>query len=368
VRILFVTGREINYPRNAVLLRAFRRFAQVDVIASEQRPRSLLRHSLNVTQRPLPHLLRGGHDVVFVGFYGHMILRALGGLVRRPLLFDAFLSTYDTLCFDRRDVAPDSCWGRLAYGLDRSSARRASHVLLDTPQHVVYFTHTFELPAHKFSAVPVGCQEDIFTPQPAPLPRNTTRVLYYSSYLPLHGVDTVVRAAARLRDLPIHLRLIGRGPDFARTRQLADQLGLSNITFAPPVALNTLANEIANADLCLGGHFGGSDKAARVVPGKIYQMLAMGRPIIATGTPANSELLQHGESAYLIPQRDPAALAAAIRRLHYDQALRTRLSRGGRVRYDARCSEAVITEQLHAIVGGLVHNATRPDIYAIRDS
>jgi len=57
-------------------------------------------------------------------------------------------------------------------------------------------------------------------------PRNTTRVLYYSSYLPLHGVDTVVRAAARLRDLPIHLRLIGRGPDFARTRQLADQLGL----------------------------------------------------------------------------------------------------------------------------------------------
>ena len=35
MRILFLVGREIEYSRNEVLLRAFRRFAEVDVVASQ---------------------------------------------------------------------------------------------------------------------------------------------------------------------------------------------------------------------------------------------------------------------------------------------------------------------------------------------
>jgi hypothetical protein len=35
MRVLFLTGREIQYPRNDVLLRAFRRFSQVTVMSEK---------------------------------------------------------------------------------------------------------------------------------------------------------------------------------------------------------------------------------------------------------------------------------------------------------------------------------------------
>ncbi len=84
---------------------------------------------------------------------------------------------------------------------------------------------------------------------------------------------------SRLQDqADIEFRLIGQGPEYHRVRALADQLKLDNVQFLPPIPLEDLADEISQADICLGGHFGPSQKAGRVIPGKIYQILAMARP------------------------------------------------------------------------------------------
>lgn len=358
MKILLITGREIGYARNEVLLRAFQRFAEVDVVAVEKQPRSLLWNSILMSVKALPKLLRGNYDLIVVGFYGHFVQLLIRRLTRTPILFDAFVSNYDTLCFDRQLFAPDSLPGRAAFWLDRTTAHSATHLLLDTPRHADYFVQTFGLNAEKVSALPVGCQEHIFKPQPPHSNRNgVTQVLYYSTYLPLHGVTTVIRAAEQLRHQPICFRLIGHGPEYAAVRQLADMLHLDNITFLPPVSLPEIAAEIAVADICLGGHFGGSEKAGRVVPGKIYQMLAGGRPIIAAASPANSDLLTHGRNAWLIPGGDPPALAQAIETLHKDSALRQHLGAQGRQLYENACSEAVITEHLRKIVESTVVNA-----------
>ena len=122
----------------------------------------------------------------------------------------------------------------------------------------------------------------------------------------------------------------------------------------PPVSAPLLADKIAEADICLGGHFGQSEKARRVIPGKIYQMLAVERAVIAADAPGNHELLHHLETAFLIPPADPAALANAIRTLHQDQALRTLLATQGRTLYERQCSEKVITQRLHTVVKQMV--------------
>ena len=210
MRVLFLAGRERTYARNEVLVRALRRFAAVDVIAPAAEPRSQWLASAQVAARALPQL-RGGYDLVVVGFYGHVIVQLLRRFWRGPLLFDAFVSTYDTLCFDRRVYAPDSPPGRLAFWLDRSSCAAASHVLLDTQHHVRYFVATFGLPAEHFTALPVGCSEEIYAFQPLPPPGACVQVLSYATFLPLHGIETTLQAAALLRDAPVRLRLIGSG-------------------------------------------------------------------------------------------------------------------------------------------------------------
>lgn len=354
MRILFLTGRESTYARNEVLQRAFQQLGQVETVASHTQPASLLTNSLRIAAAALPRLFTQSYDVVFIGFYGHLILRLLSGMIRQPLLFDAFISNYDTLCFDRQRFAPHSLPGQAAFWLDQSTCRRASHVLLDTPHHVDYFVQTFGLPANKLTAIPVGCSEAIYHPQVQPAPHSRpageTLVLSYTTFLPLHGMETVLHAAAQVQGAPIHFRIIGGGPLLPAMQALAAELRLSNLTFAPPVPPTTLASEIAAADICLGGHFGDSEKAGRVVPGKIYQMLAMAKPIIAGNTPANRALLHDRQHALLVPPSDPRAMANAILTLHKDATLRRQLAAQGYQLYQATCSEAVIRGQLQQIV------------------
>jgi glycosyltransferase involved in cell wall biosynthesis len=71
--------------------------------------------------------------------------------------------------------------------------------------------------------------------------------------------------------------------------------------------------------------FGTSEKARRVVPNKVYQAMAVGRPIVTGDTPGARELLSDGEDAVLVLPGDPEALAAALRRLADDGELRARL-------------------------------------------
>jgi glycosyltransferase involved in cell wall biosynthesis len=129
---------------------------------------------------------------------------------------------------------------------------------------------------------------------------------------------------------------------------------IGNIEFLPEMPIGQIAEEIANADILLGGHFGSTQKATRVVPSKVYQILAMERALIATNTPANLELLCHRESAYLCPPDDPEALASAISCLHEDPQLRIQLARGGRNLYETTCSEALITDLLKKTISKLV--------------
>jgi glycosyltransferase involved in cell wall biosynthesis len=77
------------------------------------------------------------------------------------------------------------------------------------------------------------------------------------------------------------------------------------------------------------GIFGTTEKAARVIPCKVYDALAVGRPVITADTPGARELLTDEANALLVPPGDPVALAAAISRISRDEDLRLGLSRAG---------------------------------------
>ena len=348
MRVLYTCGREPEYQRNAMLQACLK--ANFSVLAATDRASVLPARYLRVAAKLLK--APADYDLACVGFLGQPLMPLMRRITRRPILFDAFLSIYDTLCYDRRRFAPQSLAGRLAFWLDRTSCAQADLVMLDTQTHTHYFQQTFGIPAEKLTHLFVGCDERVFFPRPT---IQTGYVLFYGSFLPLHGIEVIVRAARLLQaDTRIRFRVIGNGLEYGRIRRLAEALQLSNVDFAPPVPLSALPDQIAGATVCLGGHFAGSDKAQRVIAGKTFQCLAMGKPTIVGDNPANRELLTPGFDVAFCPPADPEALAQAILTLVNDPDLRAHLSENARATFLARASVAALSPQVRQMVERLV--------------
>lgn len=322
----FAAGRELSYPRNASILRALYQFASVHKFASETP--SLTLKLAEVTGRLLRAQTRNW-DVLFIGFYGQPLVFPARLRWSGPLILDAFVSTYDTYCFDRRIFKPRSIFGRMTFCLDRFSCRMANIVVVDTLAQAQYFEHTFGIPRSKIRVLYVGCDEQLFSPRDVPMPNKPT-ILFYGSFLPLHGVDVILYAAKQMVNECLRFVLIGRGQEYQYARALARELGVSNVEFLDPVPLETLPEIIARATICLGGHFGRSEKARRVIAGKTFQCLAVGKPTIVGDNPANRELFSHGENVWMCPMADPTALANAIRHLLGSPQLCQKLGEAGR--------------------------------------
>ncbi len=180
---------------------------------------------------------------------------------------------------------------------------------------------------------------------------DTIEVLFYGTYLPLHGVDVIVKAAELLQDHPqIHVSILGDGKDPPEIQKLAEAQHPANVRFLPTVPIAELPAIIGQADICLGGPFGPGQKADRVITGKTFQMLAMAKPVIVSANSANPELLTDRRDALFCKRSDPRDLADAILNLAESPSLRTRIGENGYRSFKRKASLPIITEQLKQIL------------------
>lgn len=346
MRVLFVCGREPEYVRNQIILKALRQHAEVIEVTDSSK--SYIARHIRLLFKII--FCRKRYDIAFVGFYGYLLVFLMRLLTRRPIVFDAYLSTFNTLCYDRRVVSPTSPIGRLAFLMDQMACRLADVVLLDTRAHIDYFTRLYHIPIEKFRVLYLGYDEDLFFPRPAP-PEHPFRVFYYGSFLPLQGIEYIVRAAKLLEHEPdIVFQIVGGGMRFGEIQALAESLDCKNIGFLGWVPYHQLPDFIAQASVCLGGHFSDNTKAQRVIATKTYQFLGMARPTIVGDNPANAEIFTHGEHVYMCRVADPQSLVDAILTLRANRELREKIARGGYQRLIESYSISSIGAALQAIL------------------
>jgi glycosyltransferase involved in cell wall biosynthesis len=346
VTVAHVGHFDACYSRNRILRKALCRAGATVLTTTDPRP--FLRRAAR-----LVHDTRAARpDVVLIGFPGHadVVPALLAGVGRRmPIILDAFVSLYETAVEDRRRAAAGSV-GAARYAIeDRVSCRLADRVLVDTDAHRRHFTERIGVPTQKLQRIWVGADDEIMRPGAVPDP-SSFRVFAYGSFIPLHGFEYVVRAAHVLeqRRQAVEIEIVGAGQTEAEARRLARDLGVSSVRFLGRRRYEELPALISRAHVCLG-IFGTSGKARRVIPNKVFDALAVGRPVITGDTPAAREALTHGVDGWLCPVGDPEALADAIVMLRDDVVLRERLAARGQELFGRRFSIDAIARDVTAV-------------------
>ena len=260
------------------------------------------------------------HDVVVIGYLGHLDILILWPFAKWrgvPIIWDAFLSLYNTVVEDRKLIGRRNPLSLGLYAWEWLACRAATLVILDTKVHAGYFERCFKLPADRTADVLVGAETDIFVPQTTEIDREkddkqSVSVLFYGQFIPLHGIETIIKAATQLEDEPFEWQFIGQGQEAERIRALLEQHPLPRLNWTRWVPFHELPGWIQRADVCLG-IFGDTSKANLVIPNKAYQILAVGKPLITRDSAAIRELItQDHVGIFLVPPADPEALVDAL--------------------------------------------------------
>ena len=167
----------------------------------------------------------------------------------------------------------------------------------------------------------------------SPLRRRASPIVGYAGHLyPWKGVDVLLRALSALPDAQ---GLIVGGfeaePDLTHLRRLSAELGLSErVTFTGWVRPSEVPRLLRDATVLVLPNRATTVSARYTSPLKLFEYLALGKPIVASDLPALREVLRDQENAILVPPDRPVALAAALREVLDDPELAERLGRGAR--------------------------------------
>jgi colanic acid/amylovoran biosynthesis glycosyltransferase len=173
------------------------------------------------------------------------------------------------------------------------------------------------------------------------------------------GVEFVMRALARIRaelpDLTIRYTLIGDGPLDAELRSLCTQLGLDDlVNFRGALPHAEVKRALAASHAFVLPSVTGSDGDMEGVPVVLMEAMASGLLCLSSEHSGIPELIEHGKSGLLSPERDVAALAANIVRASERSEATQQMTQSARQKIERNFNNAILHRQffdrLHALV------------------
>lgn len=158
------------------------------------------------------------------------------------------------------------------------------------------------------------------------------------------GLEVVLEAA---RVLPgIDFVLAGDGPELPLLKQKARKLGVDNVSFAGYLDREKLFELYRQSDVLVAHARSRPTINASMVPVKLFEYMAAGRPIIYAGKGIAADLLRQLGCAVTVPPEDPEALSAAVAQLLRDPGKMRLLGLNGRTRVQSDFHRDKLMEEL----------------------
>ena len=152
-------------------------------------------------------------------------------------------------------------------------------------------------------------------PAIAPRPAAPFALVYAGAHGPANGLDTVLDAAALLRDHRIRILLVGDGPSKPALAMRAAREALPNVEFRDPVPKTAMPALLASADAGLMVLRDAPLFSFGVSPNKLFDYLAAGLPVVCNVPGDVATMLREARAGEQTTDTSPRALANAILRL-----------------------------------------------------
>ena len=231
---------------------------------------------------------------------------------------------------------------------------RADRIIATSPQYIRSSAYLSQV-ADKCEVVPLGVPLDRFShvddSQIASLrAQHTGNVVLFVGRLRYYkGLSYLIDS---MRDVDATLLVVGCGPMEADWRQYTAGLPWSErIVFCGEVPDELLPAYYQACDVFVLPASERSEAFGAVQ----VEAMAAGKPVVCTelGT-GTSYVNQDGETGFVVPARNPDALAAAVNRLLADNDLRVRLGKAGSARARAEFSEDVMVDRVVRVYQNLL--------------
>jgi len=267
------------------------------------------------TDRVLEHIrANGGADAVHANYW-------LSGVAAHRIKHELdipFVSTFHTLARVKSEGGdPEPGWR------DRAEAELincADAICVSCVEEEEQFRRLYGDPKGQIEIVAPGVEHAFFAPGDQAgarialdLPTGAPVLLFVGRIQPLKGPDVAIRALHALRRPDALLLVVGGASgssgdgEIERAHQLVDELGLHDqVRFVPPQPHHILSTYYRAADVVLVPSR--SESFGLVA----LEAAACGIPVVANAVGGLKSLVDHGQTGFLISERDPAVFARAI--------------------------------------------------------
>ena len=269
-------------------------------------------------------------DVVFVES-PPLFLGIAGWLAARRFGASFILNVSDLWPDSVRDmgVMATGPWLGMAEWLERWLYRRADAVTAVTEGIARRLVNAKGVPRDRVLFLPNGADTAQFHPVPPPAESEAHRpsILYAGNHGLAQSLEVVIDAAELAPELDFIL--VGDGSDKVRLQALADERGIGNVRFEPPVDPSEIAARYARAAAGLAS-LRRSELMEDARPAKLLAIMACARPVLYAGAGEGAELVRNAGAGLVVPPEDPRALAAAARAIVADREGANAMGASGR--------------------------------------
>jgi colanic acid biosynthesis glycosyl transferase WcaI len=270
--------------------------------------------AVGLVRVPRPDVVIATSPQLLCGCAGYVLARALGA----PFIFEV------------RDLWPESIIAvdamkenvviRALRWLARQLYERSDRIVTVGDGYRRQIHARYGVPLAKMSEVPNGIRKDLFRPGPKD---NEVRreygwedrfvILYLGTHGMAHALHVVLEAAEALRDEPEKLFVfVGEGAEKDRLKRIASEKRLPNVHFIDQQPKERVPLFYAACDLGLVT-LRNTPLFQDVLPSKIFEYLAMERPILLSVDGQARALVETSGGGVYVPPEDAESLVEAIR-------------------------------------------------------